>query len=256
VKQILRHIVCAALLLATFPAAADDKLILAAEDNWYPYSAKRDGAPEGLAVDLVRAAYQAAGREVNLVSLPYARCLEEVEDGRQLGCFDTTREPANEARFLFHQEPLFSANIVIVARKESPALDLTSADLRGMSVAVTNGYTYGEPFQSDSLVKKDVTGSDLAVLRLVAKRRATYGVIYDQVMASLISEHSSELAGQIKIVGILSRQDLYVSFSRRRPEAVGAIAALDAGLKTIRANGTYLDIVQQWAARFTVANGN
>jgi polar amino acid transport system substrate-binding protein len=233
--------------------AADESFKIVAENDWYPYSALRDGKLEGMAVDLVRAAYQAAGAKVEFVSQPYARCLEEVEAGWQLGCFDTTLEPATVARFRFHQTPLFSANIVIIAPVDSPAQDLEPADLKNQHVAVTNGYTYGEPFQSDASVDKDVVKNDLAILRVVAMKRVPYGVIYDKVMAHLLAEHGAELAGKVKIVGLLFQPDLYVSFSKKRPEATAAMAALDRGLKIIRKNGTYRDIEQYWATRFSVA---
>lgn len=234
-------------------AGAEERYSIVAENDWYPYSALRDGKPEGLAVDLVRAAYAAAGAKVDFVSRPYARCLEEVEAGWQLGCFDTTREPANEARFRFHQRPLFSANIVIIAPVESTAQNLGPLDLRSQRVAVTNGYTYGEPFQSDPAVNKDVVKNDLAILRVVALKRASYGVIYDKVMAHLLAEHSAELAGKVKVVGLLFQPDLYVSFSKKRPEATAAMTALDLGLDIIRKNGTYREIEQHWANRFSVA---
>ncbi len=252
---------CAGLLLlgllllstALSNVRADEPIRLVAENDWFPFSAERHGGPEGLAVDLVRAAYEAAGTKVELVSQPYARCLGEVEAGLQLGCFDTIREPSTEARFLFHEKPLFSSAIVIIAPADSTAEDLTPADLKGQRVAVTNGYTYGEPFQSDSSVIKDNTTSDLGVLRLVALKRAAYGVIYDKVMAHLLAEHGGELAGKVKVVGLLARPDLYVSFSKRRPDAAAAMAALDRGLEIIRANGIYAEIEQRWAVRFSVA---
>src|SRR5262245_40898464 len=119
-----------ALSLLASPTHAEERYRIVAENDWYPYSAMRNGEPVGLAVDLVRAAYDAAGAKVDFVSQPYARCLEEVEAGWQLGCFDTTREPANEARFRFHAKPLFSANIVIVAPADSAVQDLVPADLK------------------------------------------------------------------------------------------------------------------------------
>ena len=254
-------IACLALSAMIAPARAEERYTIVAENDWYPYSALRQsepggepgGQPEGMAVDLVRAAYAAAGAKVDLVSQPYARCLEEVEAGWQLGCFDTTREPTTEARFRFHAVPLFSANIVIIAPAESTEHDLGPGDLKGRNVAVTNGYTYGEPFQSDPTVNKDVVKNDLAILRVVAMKRVPYGVVYDKVMAHLLAERGSELAGKIKIVGLLFQPDLYVSFSKKRPEATAAMAALDRGLEIIRKNGTYREIEQHWAARFSVA---
>ncbi|WP_303978190.1 ABC transporter substrate-binding protein [Dongia mobilis] len=242
-----------AISLATTMVQAGETFQIVAESDWFPYSAERDGRADGMAVDLVRAAYGAAGHQVSFVSQPYARCLEEVEKGLQLGCFDTTREPENEARFLFHQVPLFSATIVIIAPIDSTAADLTASDLQGERVAVTNGYTYGEPFQSDASVDKDVVTTDLALLRVVALKRAAYGVIYDRVMASLIAENAGELSGKVKVVGVLNEQELYVSFSKERQEAVKAMAELDRGLALIKANGTYAAIEQKWVARFSVA---
>jgi polar amino acid transport system substrate-binding protein len=245
-----------AALIGVAPASsvfAEETFQIVAENDWYPYSALRDGKPQGMAVDLVRAAYQAAGAEVEFVSQPYARCLEEVEAGWQLGCFNTTLEPATVARFRFHQAPLFSANIVIIAPVDSPAHDLDPGDLKNQRVAVTNGYTYGEPFQSDASVDKSVVKNDLSILRVVAMKRVPYGVIYDKVMAHLLAEHSAELAGKVKVVGLLFQPDLYISFSKKRPEATAAMAALDRGLEIIRKNGTYHDIEQLWATRFSVA---
>ncbi len=234
-------------------AAAQEKVTLIAENDWYPYSAARDGAPEGMAVDLVRAAYQAAGVELELISQPYARCLEEVEAGRQLGCFDTIREPATEARFLFHDQPLFRSAIVIIAPADSTLKDLTVADLKGQRVAITNGYTYGDAFRSDASIRKDVVKNDLAILRVVANKRVAYGIIYDKVMAHLLAEHGGELAGKVKVVGLLIEPDLYVSFSKKRADAKAAIEALDKGLSLIRANGIYREIEERWAHRFSVA---
>lgn len=238
------------------PAAAEEAVTLVAEDDWYPYSSEQDGAPAGMAVELVRAAFAAAGQKLELISQPYGRCLEEVESGRQVGCFDTIREPQNETRFLFHAEPLFSARILIVAPVDSPAQDLGPRDLEGADVAVTNGYTYAEPFQSSGRVRKKVASSDLGVLRLVALNRTSYGVIYEQVMAHLLSQHGAELGGKVKVVGILSLPDLYVSFSRIHPDTPRAMAALDRGLARIRANGVYQEIEQRWMARLGLAGGN
>ncbi|TDQ82068.1 amino acid ABC transporter substrate-binding protein (PAAT family) [Dongia mobilis] len=237
-------------------AAADRAITIVAENDWFPYASDQDGQPVGMAVDLVRAAFAAAGAELELVIQPYARCLEGLELGRQAGCFNTIREPANEARFLFHAAPLFSARILIVAPADSTASGLGPLDLEGQAVAVTNGYTYDEPFQSSTRVDKDVASSDLAVLRLVALKRVPYGVIYEQVMAHLMSQHGGELAGNIKVVGVLSQPDLYVSFSRIHPDTPRAIAALDRGLALIRADGTYDEITRRWATQFNLVGGN
>ena len=54
------------LMGAATEAFAQQRVTLVAENDWFPYSAERHGEPEGMAVDLVRAAYKAAGVELEL----------------------------------------------------------------------------------------------------------------------------------------------------------------------------------------------
>lgn len=250
-----RHLVAALLFCAGaagHPGLAHaQSFTIIAEDEWFPYSAERDGTPVGFAVDLVRAAYAAVGVEVVLRSMPFARCMEEVSSGAELGCFDTVREADTVERFHFHRTPLFAATLVIVAPADSSETNLTYADLKGRKVACTLGYTYGEPFQSDASIEKDFVQSDLSVLRLVANGRAPYGAVFDLVKDSLVAENAAELSGKLKVVGRLSHLDLYVAFSKERPESPAAADLLDSGLALIRANGTSAAIEQRWLRAFT-----
>ena len=63
-------------VLVTRPVDAAQRIRIGAEDDWRPYSYVVEGKPVGFAVDLARAAWAAAGVEVELVPLPYARCMK------------------------------------------------------------------------------------------------------------------------------------------------------------------------------------
>src|SRR5690606_42020620 len=58
-----KHLACAllALLLGALGTAQADVPRIGVEDDWYPYSAVRQGEIRGLSVDIVRAAFAAAG---------------------------------------------------------------------------------------------------------------------------------------------------------------------------------------------------
>ena len=75
---------------------AGERIRIGAEDDWSPYSSVAQGRPVGFAVDLVRAAWAASGVDVELVPLPYARCMKEVDRGLLAGCFDTLHDPILE----------------------------------------------------------------------------------------------------------------------------------------------------------------
>ena len=85
-----------ALLFAGAVALAGERIRIGAEDDWSPYSSVSKGKPVGFAVDVVRAAWAASGVDVELVPLPYARCMKEVDRGLLAGCFDTLHDPILE----------------------------------------------------------------------------------------------------------------------------------------------------------------
>jgi polar amino acid transport system substrate-binding protein len=224
------------------------QVVIGAEDDWYPYSAKRNGQPEGMAVDLVKAIFAASNTELKLVSLPYTRCMSETRKGEIAGCFDTLRNPLLEKQYLWHDKPLFNAHIVIYGKSQSTDSNLTIANLKGKKVATTNGYDYGEAFDGSNDIAKDQGPMDINGLRKLAQGKVDYAVIYDRNAISLINENK-ELQGQIKPVGTLIKPEIYLSFSNDYPNIKNIINSFNNGMKIITENGTYDAIIKKWEDR-------
>lgn len=241
----IRTLLIATLLAVSAAAATSPTVRIGAEDDWYPYSAQRGGKPVGLAADIVRAAYAAVGIQVELVPLPYARCMKLTEDNLLAGCFDTLRNPLLEPRYRWHRQPLFKARIDIYAPIGAPDKPITIADLHSKRIAVTNGYDYGAPFDSDKTMQRDVGDSDLFALRKLALGRVDYALVYDRIVASLLREHP-ELRGTFKPVGTLIEPDIYISFSRKFPGVQHDIDWFDEGLARLHASGEYDRIETKW----------
>lgn len=239
-----------ALLLAGLAGAcgvqAADRIRIGAEDDWRPYSYVAEGKPVGFAVDLARAAWAAAGVELELVSLPYARCMREVDNGTLAGCFDTLRDARTEDKYLWHKRPLFKARIAIYGRNQgvgSTRVEL--ADLLGRRIGVTNGYDYGEAFDNDTRMVRDVAPSDLISLRKLVAGRIDYALVYDRVAQEIARVHP-QLAEGFVLRGTLVEPPLYLSFSKRRPGLEPLIARFDAGLDKIHKSGEYARIEARW----------
>ncbi|GAB3245486.1 substrate-binding periplasmic protein [Chitinimonas naiadis] len=233
------------ILLLAQPAMAGGKLRIGAENDWYPYSATLDGKPVGLAVDIVQAAFAAANIEVELVSLPYARCMKLARENQLAGCFDTLRNPLLEKRYRWHKQPLFKGRIDIYARIEHPDKRMTLDDLRGKRLAVTNGYDYGEAFDSDKSLRRDIGDSDLFALRKLAAGRVDYALVYDRI-ANHIARSQPDLHGRFRSVGTLIEPDIYVSFAPQYPGIADIISRFDAGLGKLHQSGQYAQIEARW----------
>lgn len=227
---------------------AQDRITLVGEDDWYPYAAERQGQARGLAVDIITAAYQTVGVEVSFKTMPYARCMAQVKAGQELGCFDSAPDSQLLADYLFHQTPLFSATIGIYAPASSTERELTPAHLRGRTVGFTNGYTYGNAVEGDITIQRDVARTDLLNLRKLLLGRTQYSLVYTRVVDHLQAHYPQEFVGKLKQVGVALNTDLFVTFSRRRPESVRFAKLLDQGIKNLQKDQRYTQIVKRWEA--------
>jgi len=237
--------------LTSFIAAsafAAEKVTIVAENDWYPYCAERGGQPEGLAVDIVRAAFKAADVEVTFKVFPYAKCMEDTKNGTEVGCFNSAWVPKYEADYIRTNEQLFDAEIAIFAAADSDKKDLKVSDLEGKTVGITNGYEYGAEFSENKKIKTDVANSDILGLKKQAAKRTDYFLIYSKVADYLLKENK-DLQGKVKRVGTVTVDKLYLTFSKKHKDGKKFAALMDTGLKKIKADGTYKKIQDEWNAK-------
>lgn len=235
----------AALLLACSAAASAETVTVAAEDSWYPFSGVVQGKGQGMTVDIVRAAYRAIGVDVNFEFMPYARCVALTRSGAQLACFDTFRTPDTESEFLWHSPSMFNVEYRIYALADSKQRRLGVPDLEGQHVAVTRGYEYGAEFDRNTKVLRELSSSDESNFRMLLAGRVAYTITADVIAKSLFKQHP-ELANKFRAVGSVSRNDVYLAFSRRNPDGPREMARFEKGLKIIRENGRLQAIEGRW----------
>lgn len=237
------------LLLTLFCGESKAQVItLVGEDAWYPYSAVKDGRLQGFAVDVLAAAYAEVNVTVKFKSAPYARCLMLAQSGQELGCFDSIYSSKLAQNFLFHQEPIFQAQIGIYALSDSLESNLTDVSMRGKVVGVTHGYTYSEDIDRGISIQREVAPTDHSNLRKLLIKRSDYAVIYTRVFDYLMVKFPGEFKGKVKRVGTIAEENLFVSFSKQRPDAVKYADLLDQGLRKIRSNGKYAKLEQKWSS--------
>lgn len=246
--RVLKTAVVAYALLGTAllcGGAHAESVRIGAENDWYPYSAQRDGAPVGMVPEIVRAAFAAQGIDVELVSLPYSRCMKMAESSLLLGCFDTLRNPLIEQKYRWAHHPLLRARIDIYARADAANTPVHLEDLHGRRIGVTNGYEYGAPFDSDTTMQRDIGDSDLNAIRKLIAGRVDYALIYTRIASAAMRDHP-ELNGKFKSVGTLIEPEIYLSFGLDYANVSHYIDVFDAGMASIIKNGEYARIEARW----------
>jgi len=220
--------------LAVHAAGATDVYRLAAGD-WPPYIGT-DLPDGGSAGAILFRAFAAVGARVEFDHLPFARATRRgLDDPTLIGYLVEYRSPETEARCAL-SDPIGRSPVGLVERSDMRFTWKTVDDLRGVTIAVVDGYVNdGGPFDagiaSGSLSVVRVR-DDLSVLRLVAGDRVPLGVVDVNVLHHLVEKYT-ELDRRLWMVPLLlGYQDLLVCF---RPDATGRAARdrLNAGLSRI-----------------------
>ncbi len=156
-------------LLAAAPGVRAAPLVIMVEDASEPFS-RANGS--GYANDLVRAAYKAAGVEVRLDIVPYARCKKSLEVAETPACFSMSWAPEFEGRIVFSDKPLFAVYADVFTR---PGAKLGY----GSVVGVVNGYEY--PAGITGLAQRGIVfernPDDVSILRMLARGRLDGAVV-------------------------------------------------------------------------------
>lgn len=222
-------------------------LMLAAEDDYYPFSATVNGKLVGLVPDLSRAAFAAVGVDVQFITSPYPRVLLMVESGQMAGGFTGAIDDSNESTFYWHTTPLSTVRLAIWARSGTEESHLTALNMEGHNVSITRGFFYTDAIDMNDKVNKTIAPSDESSLKMLALGRSDYALVTEKIGHSVIqSSDHPELKDRIKVVGLIDEVPLFAFFSKAHPEGKQAAVLFQRGLETIIENGLYGEIIERW----------
>lgn len=235
----------ALLLCLGMPPAWAEVYRIGAEDDWFPYTAYKDGKVQGMSVDIVQAAFDASDVQIELQPYPYARCMEMVRNGQLVACFNTSPDARIASQYQLPQTPLFSDDILLWARRDE-AQPLSRLEQIGQrQVAVTIGYEYGSTFDEMENIHRVAVRKDLNGFRMLLHRRVDFTVAFQGTAHALFDEYP-ELAKQFVPVAIVHRPQLYLTFSRQHSQTATLLQHFDEGMHRIQKNGRYQEILEQW----------
>ncbi|MBO9667569.1 MAG: transporter substrate-binding domain-containing protein [Bdellovibrio sp.] len=226
-------------ILLNSPSFAET-ITLNGEDDWAPYSSATADYKDvqGLAPDIIRAAFKTQSVTVRIRPVPFARCMLEVDKGTALGCFDTIINQDTKDRYIFHKTPLFQAEMVVYGPISSQKTSITVKDLEGKVVGWTTGYTYPPSFRDNKKIIPDVVPTERAQLEKLAAGRIEYAVMWGLTGEHILQKHP-HLSKKVKALGSISRDSLYINFSKSHPDGAKYAGVFEKGLQAIMVNGTY-----------------
>jgi len=227
-------------LVSSSSVHAGGTILIAAEDDWPPYSSSVPGSrlPHGFAVDLVREAFASQEVHAQFIVVPFTRCLHLAKTGEVAGCFNASITSDNRDTYIWHDTPLLHEELAIFARAGGKRQDLKLSDLDDRSVGYTLGYNYPPEFLSSKTIRKVGAKSDRVLLEMLRAGRVEY-VLMNTAPAFLRIDAASDLKGRIEKVGVISQDGFWIAFSRARADSEANAALFDKGLKALKSSGRY-----------------
>ncbi len=231
------------LLLWPSFAAAGEKLPLSISvGDWPPYF-HEDGKGYGIGARLVKDVFAAEGYEVTFHFLPWKRAYYEAADGKHDATAIWMHTPEREAEFIY-SEPVLQEQFVLFHRKGRAIQWDDIADLAGLRLGGSIGYSYGEAFDRSiddhTLNVEWVSNTVLNFRRLLHKRIDAFpeeiNVGYQILKRELKPTEREKITYHPRP---LLESESFLLFPRNNPASQKLARVFNRRLKAFRDSGRY-----------------
>ncbi|HRE17750.1 MAG TPA: transporter substrate-binding domain-containing protein [Rhodocyclaceae bacterium] len=235
------------MLLACVQAASAEPIVLVTA-NYPPFSYEEDGQQKGLAIELIKVAFQRMRQEVRIEFVPFARAVEMVKNGEADGVFPFAVSDERKMFATFSSEKLLTDPGSLFVRADSTlTFDGDYAKLAPYTIGMQRGTNHGPAFMQALTtygIKTDLAeNQEKNVLKLVSGR-------FDiAVGPRLVVLHAARQAGKQSEIKLLysgiSEGHAYLAVSKRRNREA-LIAEFDQAISKMRRDGSYDKILRAY----------
>lgn len=232
------------LLLALSVGAQEaSKRLSVVADEWPPFSGAE--LPEqGISLHVISSVLREAGYDVETRVLPWARIM----DGAERGEFDIIGSlffDPELTQYLTYSAPYYQTDVRFVRRVGSALSFSTVRNLKGLKIAVGDGFLYQDEFDRATYLDKIVVTTTLQALQMVAFERADLTVDSVDVVNYSTNSLDKSLDGQLEFApGVLATQPIHMAVRNNLPMRDEVIADFNATLEKMNRDGTLDQLLQ------------
>lgn len=203
-----------------------------------------DGNLTGFDVDLVNAIAEDQGFKVEWENLQFDGLIPALQAGNiNIIASGFSINPEREKQVDF-SDPYYDSGLVVVVKDDNndiKGVDSLTSDMKVAAQIGTTGAEKADKLKSDGKIADTVILPQVDTAMMQLKNGDVQAVIIDKPVAEAYA--SSDDSG-IKIVGKTMNADQYGIAVKKGDKDLQA--ALNAGLKNVKENGTYDKIVSKW----------
>ena len=201
---------------------------------------------QGFITALSKAAFSAAGHDAEIQFMPWARAMLEVRQGDRhvlMGAYYTDERAEN---YIF-TDRLYSTRVGLVAMKDLGVTEYDSLrDLQDYTIGYGRGWATTEEFDSAEYLDKEVADNNvLNVRKLYAGRIDMIAMNFDR-FRRIADEEGFDPDRAVFLDPALKESGLYMMVSRALADPQALAEDFNAGLRQIRDNGRYDEILGEF----------
>jgi arginine/lysine/histidine/glutamine transport system substrate-binding and permease protein len=211
------------------------------EPTFPPFEMKDEATGNliGFDIDLMQAIGEAAGHEVQFISLPFDGLIPALQSRTIDAAISGMTITAERAQTIDFSRPYFKAGLAIAVKEGNNEIQ-SLEDLEGKRIAVQIGTTGAE--QARLVEGAAISTFDAAPLALQELLNGRVDAVVNDLPATLFAINEANLQG-IKIVGELLTEEYY---GMALPKGSETLAAINLALEELIQNGTYAEIYRRW----------
>lgn len=230
-------------------AAAQTTQLRLATGELPPYATEQR-ADQGIALTIIRRAFEHAGYSVDYTFKPWARSLEEAREGKWDGTAYWGRNPERDAGFLISDNVL-TEQWVFVYRADAPRMRgfdwKQFSDLARWRIGASRFNSYTPEFwnlQKAGVLKFEFGPDDLSNLRLLVAGRVDVVPLERNVACYLMATHFQ--AAEVKSLRahpklLTDNFTTHLMLSAKLPDSAQRLADFNRGLKQLKQTRAYAE---------------
>ncbi len=213
-KSLLTFICFFSVLTIASVANCQETQIRVVYTEWFPYTYQKNHKPSGFEIDIFNAILEKMNVTAEFKMYPWKRCLEYLKQGKADVLISMLSTPEREQYTYYPDEHISISKTMFFKKSNSHvAFNGSYEDLKGYTIGVIMGFSYGNAFdQADYLHKDTSIDAKMLIAKLISDRNDL--AAENQAVITAMAFQMG-LKDNINFIGPpIHTQKLYVGFSK------------------------------------------
>lgn len=252
-NYLFRLIVLISLVTPSLHAVSADKIFIT-NGEWAPYMGKqlKEG---GMVSHIISEAFAAVEIDVEYGFFPWKRSYRYAVNGvgesnHRWHATAAWYYAEKREKDLRYSDMVYEANEVLFYLKSNPVVWKKDSDLQGKRIGGTDYSPYPnlEPLREKGIIKIIRSGEDDVQMQRLFFRNIDAVVVMKEVGLYYLAENLSDkdISEVSYVTQSVNKRHLYLLFSHKVEENKELIEKFNRGLRTIRLNGRYSEIIREF----------